>query len=237
MNENKSKAMERYTINPEQVSLQWFLQLTRSKRMLPSRVMLHEEMEQRFGKLTKTGISSLGELISILGSKTKIADFASKSGLPEEYLVLLKREAGSYLARPIPLSDFPGIPHEYVESLRATGIRNTKEFFELARQKEKIPQLASKTGIPSERLNEIHALSDLTRITGVGGVFARVVYHAGIRSVREFAETNARTHYKKYMDVIEIYGYAAGHFSEEDIQYCIDYAKFIREVSTKSDKA
>jgi len=229
--------MEKYTIDPERVSLKWFLELTRSKKMLPSRIMLHEEMDKRFGRLAKAGVSNLGDLISTLGSKTKIASFASTSGLSQDYLVLLKREAGSYLARPIPISDFPGIPHEYVESLRSTGIRNTREFFELAQSGKALPQLAVNSGIPVERLKEILALSDLSRITGVGGVFARVVYHAGIRSVKQFAETDAHIHYQKYMKVIETCGYAAGHFSEEDIQYCIDYARFIREVSTKTNEA
>ena len=79
------------------------------------------------------------------------------------------------------------------------------------------------------RLKELWALCDLSRITGVGAVFARVVYEAGIHSVSEFAETQASSHYLKYMSVIEKFGYSAGHFSEGDIQFCIDYARVVNE--------
>ncbi|MCK5136938.1 MAG: DUF4332 domain-containing protein [Bacteroidales bacterium] len=221
--------MENYTLDPTRISLERFNELTISKRLIPSRIILHEQINERFQFLKNAGISNLGELIKILGSKQKIAAFASSSGVPAEYLVLLKREAGSYLARPFPLSDFPGIPHEYVEALKAKEIRHTREFFERAQTDDQRHKLSGLTGIPEARLMEIFSLTDLSRITGIGAVFARIVFESGIRSVRQFANTDASTHCKKYLDISEKHGYAAGHFVEEDIQYCIDYARVIIE--------
>jgi hypothetical protein len=221
--------METYTLDPSKISLDRFYQLTRSRRMLPSRRLLHEKIEERFRIVREAGIGNLKELIKSLGSKSRIESFAAETGIPAEYLVLLKREAGSYLARPFPLADFPGIPYEYTESLKSRRIRNTRDFFDSVQESGAMEPLSRSTGIPVERLKEILALCDLSRITGVGGVFARVVYDAGIRSTREFAKTDAPTHFRKYMEVIDTYGYAAGHFVEEDIQYCIDYAKVICE--------
>jgi hypothetical protein len=221
--------MKRYTLDPDLIGLERFMQLTRNRRMLPSRVELRQEMEERFAALRLAGISSLGELIRSLGSKSKLEAFSAHTGLAVEYLVLLKREAGSYLARPFPLSSFPGIPYEYAEVLKSRGLANTRDFFEGVQSGEQETKVSKETGIPVARLKELYALCDLSRITGVGGVFARVVYEAGIRSSKEFAHTDAPEHCRLYRAIIDKYKYTAGHFSEDDIRYCIDYARVLEE--------
>ena len=225
--------MKRYTLDPDWISLDHFLQLTRNRRMLPSRILLHQQMDSRFATLQSSGISSLGDLLRRLGTLSELKVFSDESGLSVDYLVLLKREAGSYLARPFPLSAFPGIPFEYSEVLKSKGLMNTRDFFEGVQNTEQQEMVSKETGIPVARLIELYALCDLSRITGVGGVFARVVYEAGIRSSQKFALTDAPEHYRHYRAVIDKYGYAAGHFSEEDICYCIDYAKVVAEADKK----
>jgi hypothetical protein len=209
-----------YSLDLSQISLDRFFQLTRSKRMLPGRVMLHEMMEDRFALLARAGITDLKVLIRKLGSKQKMESFSARWDLPFPYLVLLKREAGSYQAKPKPLSDFPGVPFEYTEFLRSLGIRNTRDFFELASSGQKRNDLASKTGIPEARLSELYALCDLSRITGVGGTMARFCYEAGFQSVTEFASAEPQ-HFS--------------NFPEEDIRYCIQYARVIVECELKSE--
>ena len=207
--------MVSYSTDLSLISLDRFFQLTRSKRMLPGRVMLHEMMEDRFAILAKAGITDLKVLIRELGSKQKMESFSARWDLPYPYLVLLKREAGSYQAKPFPLSDFPGVPFEYTEALGSKGIRNTRDFFELAQTGPLRSDLASTTGIPEARLLELFALCDLSRICGVGGTMARFCYEVGIRSVREFAGAQSSQF---------------SEFSEEDIGYCLDYARVIVEL-------
>ncbi|MEN8202263.1 MAG: DUF4332 domain-containing protein [Bacteroidota bacterium] len=133
-------------------------------------------------------------------------------------ITLLKRQAGTYLARPFPLSEFPGVPYEYTELLKSKGIGNTRKYFEVARTEAKRKELAGITGIPEERLKELYVLCDLSRITGVGGSMARIAYEAGIRSIAEFAAAD-----KHFSD----------QFAEEDIRSCIEYAKVITEMEMK----
>ncbi len=228
--------MKRYSIDPGLITLDHFKRLTGNKRMLPGRVALQEHMDERFGLMKRSGIENLGDLLRALGSKSKIESYSARTGLPPDYLVLLKREAGSYLARPFPLSNFPGIPYEYVELLKSKGINNTKDLFEQVQSDHQQAELAATTGIPDYRLKELFSLCDLSRITGIGGVFARVVYEAGIRSTGEFARTDASTHVERYRAVIEKQGYAAGNPGEEDIRYCIDYANVVVACDIKPDK-
>lgn len=219
--------MKPYTIDPSLLSLEEFRELTAGKSMLPGRVMLQEKIRERFHLLKQSGVHTLGDLLQVLASKSKIASFADQSGLPTAYLVLLKREAGSYLARPFPLLEFPGIPFEYVELLKSRGIRNTKDFFEQVQSNAQQEELSSNTGIPVYRLEELYALCDLSRVTGVGGIFARVLYEAGIRSAREFSEADVPGLLASCRAVIEKHGYQAAKPGEKDIQYGIEYAMVI----------
>jgi hypothetical protein len=113
---------------------------------------------------------------------------------------------------------------------------NTRDFFERLQTEEQVAKVSLETGIPVARLKELHALCDLSRITGVGGVFARVIYEAGIRSSREFALSDASKQLLHYRAVIDKHGYKAGHFSEEDIRYCIDYARVVSEADNTSEE-
>ena len=228
--------MKRYTINPALISLDHFKWLTGKKKLLPGRLALQEQMDVRFDLLKKSGVENLGDLLGILGSKLKIETYSVSSGLSTEYLVLLKREARSYLAKPFPLSNFPGIPFEYVELLKSRGILNTKNLFEQVHNPDQQEELATSTGIPAYRLEELFSLCDLSRISGIGGIFARVVYEAGIRSAEEFAQTEASSHISKYKAIIEKHGYAAGDIGENDISYCLAYAKEIVACDQKKDK-
>ena len=212
------------------ISLERFHELTRSKKMIPSRTMLQDKIFERFQALKSNGIENLGQLISSLGNRVKIGELASLTGIPDNYLAVLKREAGSYLANPFPLSDLPGIPFEFTEVLKSRGIRNTRDFFESVQTAEQRKEVSTITGIPESRLKEIFSLCDLTRITGVGWLYSRIIYDSGIRSVRLFSETDALTHIRKYRDTIEKYGYKAETLGEDDMQYCIDYAHVILEM-------
>lgn len=226
--------MKPYCIDPVLISLEKFMELTASRRLLPGRVVLQEQMEERFSILKKSGTKHLGDLLKLLASKSKIERFSIQTGLPTAYLVLLKREAGSYLARHFPLSNFPGIPFEYVELLKSGGIINTRDFFEQLQTEEQQKDLSAGSGIPEYRLKELYSLCDLSRITGVGGIFARILYEAGTRSVEEYVNTDPSTQLKKCLDVIEKYGYAAGNLGEDDIRYGINYARVVLACDKKT---
>ncbi len=219
--------MKCYCIDPSLLSLEEFKELTANRRMLPGRVMLHEEMDERFARLKRSGMETLGDILRILSSKLRIQSFAIQTGLSEDYLVLLKREAGSYLAKPFSLSSFPGIPFEYVELLKSRGIKNTKDLFEQLQSELEQVNLSASTGIPVYRLKELHSLCDLSRVTGVGGIFARMLYESGIHSSIAFASADTLVLLKGCQSVIEKHGYAIGNLGEEDMKYGIHYARVV----------
>ena len=65
--------------------------------VLPDRKILQEKIPERFTIWGPMGIKNLKDLIDALKTKAKIDTFAQKSGLPQDYLVVLRREANSYI--------------------------------------------------------------------------------------------------------------------------------------------
>jgi hypothetical protein len=210
-----------YDIDLEKYSLQKFKHDLKARDMIPSRVGLKEELDSRFKILENNGIRNLKELIDRLRTKPKMELFSSETGLPIEYLTILKREAKSYLSNPIRLDKFPGIQANYVGRLETEGIRNSRQLFNEAKRKDERERLSQKTAIPIEILVELVCLSDLARAYGVGPVFARMIFDVGIKSIEELVQYTAE-------EIIRIYEEKEGKradFGVHEIQFSLDLAK------------
>jgi hypothetical protein len=226
--------MRPYSVNPALISIKDFRELTAGKQMQPGRKVLQEKINERFTALEEAGIRNLGELISLLGTKSKMISFSQRTGLASNYLVLLKREAGSYLPRPHPLSGFPGIPFEYTELFKSRGIRNSKELFEQLPTDQEQGEFSLESGIPAYRIKELFTLCELSRITGVGGLFARVLYETGIRTPGDYAKADPSILLENCRTIIKKHEYAAGNLGMKDILYGKYYARFLVRFDNKS---
>ena len=212
---------KQYHLNIEKYSLQKFKNNLKSRDMIPSRVSLKDELDERFKKLEINGISNLKELIDTLKTKPKIELFSNETGLTTEYLTLLKREAKSYLPNPVRLDKFPGIPTKYVERLEAEGINNSRQLFNEAKYRIERERLSQRTEIPIEIVNELVCLSDLARAYGVGPVFARIIYDVGIKSIKMFVENSA----EEFIRIYEEREQKKADFGVNEIQFSLKLAK------------
>ncbi len=210
-----------YYLDLEKYSLHKFKENLQKREMIPSRVVLKEDIEENFRIFDLHGIKSLKALLDLLKTKPKIEEFAKKSGLSVHYLTVLKREAGSYLPSSVNLIKFPGIDSKTVESLEKIGIKTTKQFFSKINTGEDINTISEKTSISIDKLNELVSLSDLARLYGVGPVFARIIYKSGIDSVESFTKYTA----EEFIKIYEKETQKKADFSIADISFSIDLAK------------
>jgi len=70
-------------------------------------------------------------------------------------------------------------------------------------------------------LDELASLSDLSRAYGIGPVFARMLYDAGISSIQEFSEYSAA-------DIVRLYESKTNKkadFGVNEIQFSLDLAQ------------
>jgi predicted flap endonuclease-1-like 5' DNA nuclease len=221
---------DNYYIDLEGFSLERFKEVLETKELLPGRVILKEELDERFGLLASMGINNLQELWDALKTKKRVAGFADESGLSQEYLVVLRREVGSYIPEPVNLSALPDIEVETIERLAGEGIKNTKHLFDRAKTKRQRAELSEELDIPPEDMLELVKLSDLVRIVGVGPVFARILYEAGVDRLGTFVAQSPDELLAKTQDVIASKGYPGGNLREEDIIYCLETANLLPQV-------
>jgi hypothetical protein len=152
---------DQYHLDLEGFSLESFRHILETSELLPSRRILKEKISERFAILESMGIRNLKELTDALSTKKKIERFSQESGLPQDYLTILKRQTKIYTPNPIPLKDIPGIAPEYIERLAALGLKQTKQRLSkicgpliMCADADTVPVLVTPDTIVSEALEE-----------------------------------------------------------------------------------
>jgi hypothetical protein len=175
----------------EQFSLEQLRAIVESGDLLPSEKVLEDEIPQRFAALESMGIRNLKELTTSLSTKKKIERFSQESGLPQDYLTVIRRRAGFYTPRPKPLKGMLGVEPEYVKCLAAAGIKNTKQLFERTKTRQGRAELSRKANVPDYALLKLTKLADLSRAPFVGPVYARLFYEAGADTLEKLAKSDS----------------------------------------------
>jgi hypothetical protein len=184
---------DNYYINLNNYSLSSYAKELEHAELLPSRKIIQENTKERFSRLNKEGIKNLNDVITVLKSKDQVKAFAKKSGIPEEFLIILVREIKSFQPKPVKLNDLPAISKTTIKKLETTGIKNTKELFKFVTTEKNRQELSSKTGINSKEIIELTKLTDVSRIKWVGANFARVLVDSNYDTVKKVAKAD----YKK----------------------------------------
>ena len=176
-----------YYIRFEAFSLDRLIEQFKSEDVLPGRQILREEVDERFEILSSMGMHNLADLIAALSTKRKLEQFSQQSGLPVEYLVILRREVRSYIPKPVYLAEIPGVDPQDAQRLASTGITHSKHFFERGQTVDQRKQLSRASGISMQNLLEFARLSDLARVRGLGPTFTRLIYEAGADSIESLS--------------------------------------------------
>lgn len=213
-----------YYIELESITIGKFSERLKSGFLLPGMMVLKANIDENFAQLKGQGISNLAELLGAIKTKKKLEEFAGQSGLPVEYLTVLRREINGFHPKPIALAKFKDIKGETVERLGALGIKNSKDLFDWVLTPYAREELAAKVGIEYGELMSLTSLCDLARIRWVGPTFANFLLKAGFESVSDVASTPYEELYgilKKLNETDKIY---KGKLSVGDMELCVKAA-------------
>jgi hypothetical protein len=216
---------ENYFVDTKRFSIDKFRNILKSKDILPGRILLKDKVDERFDLLKSKGINSLFDLLEALKTKPKMERFSKDSGLTFDYLTILRREAKSYISVPVKLSDLPFAELEIINKLESGGIKDSRQLFDIASKRIDREKLANKYKVPVDKLTELVQLCDLVRITGVGPVFARIIYDSNIHSVREFLSYDSAHLFGLLIKTNNNKGLTKAKFTIKDIKYCIELGK------------
>jgi len=213
---------ENYFIDTDKFSIDKFRNIILTKKILPGRIILKEHLDERFDLLKTQKIKTLSHLLETLKSKQKIDKFSNETGLTVEYLTILRREANSYVSVPVKLIDLPFIETDIISKLELHGIKDSKQLFENAAILKDRQKLSINLNLQFDKLSELVCLCDLVRITGVGPVFARIIFDSGIFTVKNFLSCNAIELLEQLTKTNSEKGFTKAKFTLKDIEYCIE---------------
>ena len=193
------------------IPIEDYAAILKRQNLLPARRMLLDGIDAHFAALRAQDIASLAQLRQALSTPKKLGSLAQASGIPENYLTMLRRELGSLEQKPVLLSDFPDIDPALLSTLGAEGIRTSRDLWE------------RNPAVPAE----LTGLCDLVRINGVGARAAKAFYAAGFCAARDVAAANAVDMLRRVSAVNAQQGYYQAKLGEKDMQFCIDAAKLL----------
>ena len=156
-----------YYLDLSAFSLEKLKYLFETTRLLPSQQILQENMDERFACLERIGIENLAQLQEKLRSKKVVQAFAASTGLPIDYLTVLRREVNSYHPKPIKLGNFPGVRQKAVLNLEQAGIKTTKQLFAKVITEEDKISLCRTDQIDYEDILDLTKLTDVVKINRI----------------------------------------------------------------------
>jgi len=179
-----------YYIDLEKISIDDFRKKLESAYLPPSRLILNENLDKRFGHFKRIGIKNVKELIQLLKKKDKFAELQKVDCLSGDYLTILLRELNSTLPKPNKIKEFSGISNDTVLRLEKIGIKDTVKLFDMVLNAKRRKELAETTGVADIEILELTKLTDLSRIKWVGVTFARMLYDIGIDTVEKASKVD-----------------------------------------------
>lgn len=218
---------DNYYIDLEKFTLRQFKQELKESELIPSRRILKDKLDKRFEILEDNGARNLQDLINLLKTPKKAKEFAEKSGLSSDYLLILRREINSYKPKPVPLDKFPGIKNDTIIKLNKIGIKNTAHLFKRVKTEKDRTDLSAETGINPEEIMELTKLTDLSRIKWVGPIFARIFYESGVDTAQKVSNAEPEPLFKNLVEINSEKGYTKAKFVENDVKLCIKVAKIV----------
>lgn len=214
-----------YYIDLRTKSIEWLKKYLETEKLLPSQQVLKEKTDERFGILIQLGIRNLHDLQEALKNKDKVQQFSVRTGLPVDYLTILRREVNSYHPQPRKISDFPFIKAEVKEKLQTIDIKDTVSLFSHVATQEEREKLIQKLNVTSEEVTTLAKAVDLMRIRYVNHTFANLLIHSSYDTISKIQKADYNKLYKELYALNENQTYFTGHFGASDMELFINDAK------------
>ena len=186
-------------------------------RLLPGQQLLLENIDARFTCLEQNGIENLEQLQKALKTKSDVQFYAKTTGLPLDYLTVLRREVNSYKPKPIDFKEFPGVNGDVVRKLSNIGIKNTEHLFPTILNPVDRLEFAERNQIALEELLELTKLTDVSRARWVGPTFARLLIESDYDTVEKIAGADVGELYRDLVRVNQANAIYKGRFGQEDM--------------------
>lgn len=206
-----------YYIDLASISIDSYGTKLESGYLPPSRLILKDRTEERFGYFARLGMRNVRELLQLLRKKDNFGELLTKDCFYAAYLTILLRELNSMLPNPNRIKQFAGISAEVILKLEKLGIKDTYRLFISVKSPEGRKELAEQTGICDADILELTKLTDLSRIKWAGATFARMLHDAGFDAVDKVANAEYYDLHRRIIQINKERSYFKGQIGLNDI--------------------
>jgi uncharacterized protein DUF4332 len=214
-----------YYVDIESISINSYKEKLKKCYLPPSRKILREMPDERFGYFESIGINNLAELLKLLKKMGSITDLSSLDLFPEVYLKILLTEIKSSMPVPNRIKDFIDVPEDVVARLDRIGIKNTKKlYYRIITQKDR-EELEKESGISYSDIMKLTRLTDLSRIKYAGATFSHMLIQLGFDTARKASEADYVELHEKINQINQDKGYYKGKIGLNDIKVFVDESK------------
>lgn len=216
-----------YYINLSEISLENYKTKLQKAYLPPSRIMLKERLDERFGYFENLEIKNIQELVKWLTKNSKRKELQQIECFAGDYLSILLRELNSMQPKPNKISEFQGISQDVVLRLHKIGIHNTAKLYDRVKNPQFRKELAEATGIGNSDILELTKLTDLSRIKWVGTSFARMLYYIEVDTLEKVANANSVDLHLRINSINKEMRFYKAQIGLNDIKICIQAASEI----------
>lgn len=216
-----------YYINLEAISIDKYKEILRKADLIPSWMVLKENINENMEIIKKQNIGNIGELKEAIKNKDKVQAFSKKTGLPENYVTVLRRVVNGYHPKPNKIKDFNFIDDDVVLSLEKLGLKNTLQLYDRIINAKKRHELAEESGVSKHEIERLARLADLSRIKWVNHTFAYVLLEAGYDTAEKVANADSQTLYEAVKQLNEDRKIYNAHIGAHDMKLVIEAAKWL----------
>ena len=213
-----------YYIDLKKIKINQYQEKLKSADLLPSRMILKENIESYFELIKAQGISNVEELLKTIDTKKKVQQFSKQSKVNENYLTILAREVKGYRQKPNKIKDFPNLSPEITEKLEKTGIKNTSQLYNKIITPKDRKQLSKELRTQEQKVLKLTQLADLSRIRWVNHTFAYVLLEAGYDTAQKVANAHHEELYKTVKQLNKERQIYKGHIGLHDMKLCVEAA-------------
>lgn len=214
-----------YYIDLKRISIDKYKEILRSADLIPSWMILKENIDNNLDIIKSYNIQNLDELIKKIKNKDKIQEFAKQSCLPENYLSILRRVINGYQPKPNKIKDFPCITEDIAKKFEVIGFKNTLHLYEEILTTQKRKELSKKTGIAKDEIMKLAKLTDLSRIRWVNHTFAYLLLEAGYDTAKKVADADYIKMYEKIKQLNKERELYKGNIGAHDMKLCVEAAQ------------
>jgi hypothetical protein len=216
-----------YYIDLERISIDDYKTMLKTADLIPSWRVVQDHIDEHLDMVKQHNIHTVAELKQALKTTGHVRTFSQQSGLPEQYVAVLRRVTNGYHPKPNRIQDFPCLAEEIVVKLNTVGIKNTLQLYPEIVTAKKRSELAERTGIDTQDIMTLTKLTDLSRIRWVNHTFASVLLEAGYDTAKKVAHADYHDLYDTIRHLNTKRALYKGNIGAHDMKLCVEAAQVL----------